>query len=466
MVGISIFIRGGMEQKETIIRDFTTGSIPKKMLSFAVPFMLSNALQVLYALVDMIVVGNVVGSVGLSAVSVASQIFTFMTMMGLGFATGGQVYISQLVGAGRRSELPKTIGTLFFAVTVLGLIMTALGLLFRVPVLRLMNTPAESYGMALSYMLVCSLGIVFTYGYNMVSAVLRGMGDSKHPFLFIAIAATLNVALDLLFVAKFSWGVFGAALATILGQAVSFLCALVFLYHKRGELGLNSSLSGFQPDRAVLRKLIDLGVPFALQSAAINVSMMFVNGLVNTMGVAASAVFGVGLKIDDVINKVTQGVLYAVSAMVGQNMAAGNDSRVEKIVCTGWAYSFLAYAVFTVIYLTRGEALFALFTSDPGVISLAPVFVSALVWNFPAMALMRGANGLIQGVGYARLILVLSLIDGFVLRILCSYLFGTVFGLGLYGFFLGYGLAAYGTAIPGTIYFFSGKWKKRALVIA
>ena len=459
-------LRGGMEQKSVIIRDFTVGGIPKKMLFFAVPFMISNAMQVLYALVDMIVVGNVVGSRGLSAVSVASQVFTFMTMLGLGFSTGGQVYISQLVGADKRSELPKTIGTLFAAVLVMGAAMTVLGLIFHVPVLKLMHTPAESYAMAVDYMLVCSSGVIFTYGYNMVSAVLRGMGDSKHPFIFIAIAASINVVLDLLFVAVFGWGVFGAALATIFGQAFSFLCALAFLVKKRGVLGFSCALSGFKPDREVLSKLLDLGVPFALQSAAINVSMMFVNGLVNTMGVAASAVFGVGLKIDDVVNKVTQGILYAVSAMVGQNMAAGNFERVKKIVYTGWAYSFAAYAVFTVVYLTKSVALFSLFSDDPKVIALAPLFVSALVWNFPGMALMRGANGLIQGVGFSRLILLLSLVDGFILRILCSYLLGTVLHMGLYGFFLGYGLAVYGTAIPGAIYFFSGRWKSRRLVIA
>lgn len=452
-----------MEKKGTLINDFTQGNIPKQMLRFAVPFMVSNALQVFYSIVDMIVVGNVVGSEGLAAVSVSSQIFTFMTVLCLGFCTGGQVYIAQLIGSGQRNRLDAAIGTLFSVIVLVGIAMTVLGIVFKSTVLELLNTPAESFDMALDYMLVCSCGILFTYGYNMVSAVLRGMGDSKHPFLFIAIAAVMNLVLDIVFVVYFHWGVAGAALATILGQAFSFIFAAIFLYRRREEFGFQFRWQSFRPDKKILRSLLDLGIPFALQSCAINISMMFVNSLVNTLGVSASAVFGVGIKIDDIINKVTLALTYAASAMIGQNIAAGEPRRVRSIVYHTWLFSGIAYALFTVAYLSASKQMFRIFTDDPGVIALAPVFVSALVWSFPAMALMRGTNGLIQGIGHAKLSLVLSLIDGFVLRILCSYLFGIVFDMGLYGFFLGYGLAAYGMSVPGMIYFFSGRWEHRSL---
>ena len=453
-----------MQQQKTLINDFTQGNIPRQMLRFAVPFMISNALQVLYSIVDMIVVGNVVGSAGLAAVSTASQVFTFMTMLCLGFATGGQVYISQLIGSGQRERLDAAIGTLFFVVVLIGVGMTGLGLVSKSAVLKLLNTPPESYDMAVSYMLVCSCGILFTYGYNMVSAVLRGMGDSRHPFLFIAIAAVMNLFLDILFVAYFHWGVAGAALATILGQAFSFFYAVIFLYRKREAFGFSFRLTSLIPDRTILRALAKLGIPFALQSCAINLSMLFVNSLVNALGVSASAVFGVGIKVDDIVNKITLALSYATSAMVGQNIAAGNPRRVRAVVHYSWLFSGLAYALFTVLYLSFSRQLFGIFTEDTSVIQLAPVFVSALVWSFPAMALMRGTGGLLQGIGHARLGLYLALLDGFVMRIACSYLFGITFGLGLFGFFLGYGLAAYGTSVPGMLYFFFGKWEERALV--
>lgn len=435
------------------------------MLRFAVPFMLSNAMQVFYSLVDMVVVGKFVGSYGLSAVSVAGQVFTFMTMCALGFCTGGQVYIAQLIGAGERAALNRTIGTLFSLIGCIGVAVSALVLLFQESILALLNTPPEAFSMALDYMLVCGCGLIFTYGYNLVSAIMRGMGDSKHPFLFIMIASIINVVFDLLFVGVFGWGVAGAAVATIMGQGFSFLYALVYLYRRREAFGFDFKPASFVMDKAILASLCRLGVPFALQSCAINVSMLFVNSLVNGMGVYASATFGVGLKLDDIINKTTQGVSFAVSSMVGQNIAARELARTRRVVYCGWCMGAACYAIYTVFYLCFAKEMFGLFTDEAAVIALAPTFVSALVWSFPAMAMMRGTNGFVQGIGNARLSLLFSLIDGFVLRIALSYLLGTVLHMGLFGFFLGYGLAAYGTAVPGALYFLFGRWEERTLSV-
>lgn len=451
------------KQKE-IINDFTTGSIPKKMLLFSVPFMVSNLMQVLYSLVDMVVVGQFVGSFGLSAVSVASQIFMFMTMVCLGFSNGGQVLIAQLIGAGRRDKLNAAIGTLFSLIMLMGAAVMLIGLVFGRGVLTLMNTPPESFDMAVDYVLVCSIGVVFSYGYNMVSAVLRGMGDSRHPFIFVMIASIINIILDLLFVGVFRWSVAGAALATILGQAFSFLYALFYLYRNKESFGFDFKLQSYKIDPEMARQLARLGIPFAVQSAAINISMMFVNSLVNSVGVYASAVFGVGIKVDDIVNKVTQGVTFAVSSMVGQNIAAGKQKRVQKTLLTSWAICGTCYLVFALMLVVFVEPIFSLFTSDPEVIELAPVFVSAILWSFPAMAIMKGTNGLIQGVGNAKLSLIFGLLDAVVLRIGLSWLLGIELGFGLYGFFLGYGLAAYGTAIPGLVYYLSGRWKTYAIV--
>lgn len=453
-------------KKPAIIHDFRSGNIPVQMLAFAAPFMLSNALQVIYSLVDMVVVGRFIGSFGLSAVSIASQVFNFMTMLALGFCTGGQVYISQLIGSANRQALGRTIGTLFSVVGLLGAAMTLLGLLLRRPVLTLLDTPPEAFAMAMDYMLVCSCGILFTYGYNLISAILRGMGDSRHPFIFILIASVVNLVLDLLFVGVFFWGVAGAALATILGQGVSFFFAIFYLRRHKEHFGFDFRAASFKIDAKACRALTRLGIPFALQSCAINISMLFINRLVNGVGVYASATFGVGLKLDDIINRVTQGMYFAVSSMVGQNIAAKEYRRTRSIVLWGIGMSGACYLIFSIIYLLCSQQMFGLFTDDAEVIRLAPVFVSAIVWSFPAMAMMRGTNGLIQGIGNAPLGLCFALLDGFVFRIALSYLLGTVFGLGLFGFFLGYGLAAYGTAIPGLIYFFSGRWEKRRLVIA
>ncbi len=445
--------------KGKILKDYTKGNLPKQILLFSLPFMLSNALQVLFSIVDMIVVGQVVGSSGLSAVSTASHIVTFMTMLCLGFATGGQVYIAQLIGADKKEDLNKAIGTLFTFTIILAVIMTTIGLTLARPILSLMKTPPEAMDDAVKYLLICSGGVIFTFGYNCVSAVLRGMGNSTQPFVYILIAAIVNIILDLLFVLHLDMGVAGAAWATIIGQGTSFIISIIYLFIKRAQFGFDFRPRSFIPDKQASKVLIKLGIPFSLRSGAVNVSMLFVTSLVNGLGVAASAVFGVGLKVDDMVRKISIGVNYSVSTFVGQNFAAKELERTQKSVYWGWIYSLLIYLVFLVVYLVDVEGLFGLFTNDKEVLALAPIFVKAILFSFPAMIIMRGTNGFVQGIGNSMLSMIFSLLDGFVLRIGLSYLLGNVLGLGLFGLFLGYGLAAYGTAIPGMIYFFSKKWK-------
>ncbi len=442
-----------------ILKDYTKGNLPRQILLFSLPFMLSNALQVLFSIVDMIVVGKVIGPSGLSAVSTASHVVTFMTMLCLGFSTGGQVYISQLIGANKKEDLNKAIGTLFTFTVILGLVMTAIGLTLATPILKLMKTPEEAFGDAVSYLLICSGGIIFTFGYNCISAILRGMGNSTQPFVYIVIAAVINVVLDIVFVMVLGMGVAGAAWATIIGQGVSFIISIIYLFIKRRDFGFDFRLKSFIPTKESAKILIKLGIPFSLRGGAVNVSMLFVTSLVNGLGLASSAVFGVGLKVDDMVRKISIGVNYSVSTFVGQNFAGKEFERVKKSVYWGWIYSFIIYLAFLIAYLVDVEGLFKLFTTDTEVLSLAPIFVKAIIISFPAMIIMRGTNGFIQGIGNSTLSMIFSLLDGFILRVGLSYLLGNVFGLGLFGLFLGYGLAAYGTAIPGMIYFFFGKWK-------
>lgn len=448
-------------KSKSIINDFTKGNILKHMIVFAVPFMLSNLFQVLYTLVDMAIVGKFVGAEGLAAVSNSSQPLMFMTMFCVGISTGGQVIISHQIGAGKKEDIKKTVGTMFVLMTILAALMTGVGVLFRRPILTLLNVQPESYEMAAAYMLICSVGIIFTFGYNMVSAIFRGLGDSKHPFVFIVMASIINVVLDIIFVKYVGMGVSGAALATIIGQAFSFICAVLFLMFNKSDFNIRLSNGDIRIHKNALKDIMRLGIPFALQGCAINISMMFVGSLVNSTGYQSSATFGVGVRVDDLINKVTQGITFAVSSMVGQNYAAGNVKRVKKIVYSGWALSALCYMFYVMLYLTNREALFSIFTDDAKVIELSAVYVSAIVWNYPAMVIMRGSNGFIQGIGNARLSFIFALLDGFVFRIALSYIFGIVMNLGLYGFFLGYGIAAYGTGVPGAIYLLSEKWEKR-----
>ncbi len=443
-------------------KNFTTGKIPKQLLLFTLPFMASNALQVLYSTVDMVIVGKFVGTAGLSAVSQSSQILNFVTMICLGFSNAGQVLVSQAMGAGKKREQNSIIGTLFTTILLIGALLSVAVLLLSRPILSWINIPDEAHAGALSYLVICGAGLIFTAGYNMVSAVLRGMGDSKSPFLFIGIATLVNLVLDILFTGVWGFGVAGAAYATIIGQAVSFLFSLCYLYRRREAFGFDFKWASFRLNPHYAGMIFSLGLPMAIQSGCINLSMLFVNALINSVGLVESAAFGVGVRIDDIFNKISQGLQYAAMPMISQNIAAKERTRAERVVHWTWLYSAVFTVIIFVVYLIFGEALFRMFSDDPLVHDMADTFIAAILWMFPALAVMRGSGAFIQGIGNAKLGLVLSLLDGVVLRIGFSVLFGLVFSWGFYGFVLGYGLAAYGCAIPGAIYFLRGKWKKQA----
>ena len=451
-------------KEKRLSKDFTQGNIPKQLLLFTLPFMASNALQVLYSTIDMIIVGHYVGTAGLSAVSQSSQILNFATMVCLGFANGGQVLVSQALGAGKKKEVNNIIGTLFSLISILGLIFSAVVLCAFPLILDVMNIPVESYDMSVDYLVICGSGLIFTAGYNMVSAVLRGMGDSKRPFLFIGIASAVNLVLDILFTGILGWGVAGAAWATIIGQAASFVFSLYFLYKNKDAFGFDFKFESFKIKFKYFKMIFQLGLPMAIQSGFINISMLFVNALVNDVGVVASATFGAGIRIDDIINKISQGIQYAAMPMISQNIAANKPDRAKKVVYFSWVYSFILTVISMAAYVLFGKELFMIFSDDPLVHEMSSTFISAILWMFPALAIMRGTGAFIQGIGNVRFSMILALLDGVILRIGLSWLFGLVLNWGFYGFVLGYGIAAYGNAIPGLIYFLSGVWEKRRVL--
>jgi len=445
----------------SITKNFTEGNVPKQLLFFTLPFMLSNALQVFYSTIDMMVVGNFVGTAGLSAVSQSSQIVNFATMFCFGISNAGQVLVSQAIGSGKREKLNSIIGTLFSLLMMITVLLSVLVILFRNDILSVINVPDESFQMGIEYLVICMCGLVFTTGYNMVSAILRGMGDSKRPLLFIFIASVVNLVLDLLFTGFLGFGVAGAAYATIIGQAVSFIYAAFYLYKRKEEFGFDFKFKSLAINRNHASMIVKIGTPMAVQSGFIHISMLYVNSLINDISVVASATFGVGMRIDDIINKLSLGIQHAAIPMISQNIGAGKKDRAKKIVYYAIIYSLGMTIFFMALYFFFGKELFMLFSDDPLVHEMSGTFIKGILWLFPALAVMRGSGAFIQGIGHARLSMILALLDGVVLRIGFTYLFGIVLDLGFYGFVVGYALGPYGFAIPSIIYFLSGVWKKR-----
>lgn len=443
------------------MKDFTKGNIPKLLFYFMLPFMLSNALQVLYSTIDMIIVGKFVGTAGLSAVAQSSQVVNFASMFCLGISNAGQVLVSQAIGSGKKEKMGSIVGTLFLLVMGIAIFFSTVMLIFNSEILMLLSIPPESYKMAIQYLVICGGGMIFIAGFNMVSAILRGMGDSKTPFLFMLIASVTNLILDIIFTGILGFGVSGAAWATIISQAVSLLFAVYYFNKNKQTFGFEINRKSLGVNKNYAKIITGIGTPMAIQSGFINLSMLFVNSIINQVGVVASATFGVGVRIDDIVNKISQGIQYAAMPMISQNIGAENKKRAKSVVYYALVYSVILTIFFMVLYVSLGKQMFMIFSDDVQVHEMSKTFIKAILWMFPAFAVMRGSGAFIQGIGNGRLSMILAVLDGVVLRIGLSWLFGIVFKWGFYGFVLGYALAPYGYAIPSMIYFLSGVWEKR-----
>ena len=327
--------------------------------------------------------------------------------------------------------------------------------------LHAMNTPAECFDYARQYGLTCVLGLVFIYGYNLVSAILRGMGDSKHPFIFIAVATVVNLVLDLVFVAGLGMGPFGAALATVIGQGVSFLWAIFYLYRHKESFGFDFTPASFKPDPEVLPKLIRLGLPMILQSAAINFSMLFVNSYINSYGVVASAVTGVGNKLGSITAVVTNALSTAGSSMVGQNLGAEKYHRVPKIIGVSMVIDLAFAALLSFLTICFPRTIFGLFNSDPQVLDMSMTYIPVAVLLYVGFAMRSPFFALINGSGNAKLNLIVGLLDGVICRVGLAMLMGLAMGMGIMGFWLGNAFAGYMPFLIGGVYFLTGKWKRR-----
>ena len=448
-----------------MINDLTEGSVTRQLIKFGTPLLISGLLQTVYNMVDAAVVGQVVGSNGLSAVSIGGDLTGTILFVGNGFANAGQVVISQYIGAGQKEKVQRVIGTLFTFLFLCGVLLTVGCLVFQEQLLAWLNTPAEAWQYAMDYLTPCILATVFIYGYNLVSAILRGMGDSKHPFLFIAIATVINIVLDLVFVAGFGWAAFGAALATVIGQATSFILALVFLYRRREQFGFDFKLSSFRIYGDVFRPLMKLGIPMVLQSAAIHVSRLFVSSNINAYGVVASAVTGIGNKLDVAVNVFTHSLTTAGSTMIGQNIGAEKYHRVTRVITASLVIDLVISGLMGLIVVLFPRAVFGLFATEAETLDMAMTYIPVVLLNFASCVVRAPFFSLINGSGNSKLNLCVGLLDGVVARIGLSVLLGEVLGMGVYGYWYGGALSGFVPFFVGGIYLISGKWKTRKYIL-
>lgn len=454
-----------MSHSNSATVDLLHGPVAHTLMRFSLPFMLSTLLQTLYSTTDTVIVGQYLGSAGLSAVSNGSQLMQLMYMICIGFSTAGQILIAQSQGAGEYEKTKKVIGSLFVLELILSALIGLICVVFSRQLLNLLYTPEEAFSQAMYYTMICGVGMVFTGFYNMLSAVLRGMGDSRHPLLFVIIASICNVVLDILFITVFDWNVAGTAFATVIGQAISVVFSFVFLRGHEDVLHVSFRFKDMQPDKHTVKQIASLGIPTAIQGGAIQFSFLFVSRMVNTLGLNVSAAFGVAQKLRNLPGILTQGLQLGASSMIGQNWGAGETERVSSTVKCSILLATGINLCFGLVFALAPNLCFRAFTQDEDVLVYAGICIIAIVAELPGRCFMPGCNSLISAQGFVEFGFIMSFVDAFAGRVFFCWLLGIALNMGALGFFLGYSAGTYLTAIPGLVYYASGLWKRRKVLI-
>jgi putative MATE family efflux protein len=335
-------------------------------------------------------------------------------------------------------------------------------LIFKGPILRLIQTPAEAFAESDRYLTVTVCGIVFIFGYNALSAILRGMGNSKQPFYFVLIACITNVALDLLFVAVFHWDAFGAALATVISQALSmFLC---IIYMVKNRFHFDFKLSSFRIYGDQLANIIRIGLPTCVQNGVTSLSFLFLTAIVNTFGVFASAAVGAMGKFNSFAFMPTMAISASISTMAAQNIGAGKMDRAVEACRIGTISSVVLTWLFFIMLQIFPAQILSIFGRDPEMISAGISYIRSFSFDLLIIPFIFCINGFLIGGGHTIFTLISSMLSSVILRVPICWIFGIALGHGLFGVGLGAPIASAGTLILIVAYMLSGKWKHNAVL--
>jgi len=442
-------------------RDLTTGPIAGRLIAFSVPFLLANLAQALYGTVDTLVVGWFTDASGIAAVSIGSQVMWIANAAVSGLSMGGTILIATFTGAKREDQVDRTIGTMLGLFVAAALALTAAMLLCLRPALRLLRTPVEAFAQAESYTRIAACGLLFTFLYNALSAVLRGLGNSTAPLLFVSIACVVNVFLDLLFVAVIPWGAAGAAFATVLSQAISVVLSIVYL--RRHGFAFDFKPSSFRIDGDKAVRLLKLGIPISAQDTAVCVSFLIVTALVNTVGVDASAALGISGKFNGFAMLPASAMAAAIGAMTAQNVGAGKPDRALRTMWTGVGFSFTCAVFFLAWVQFFPESVVRMFNGGEGVVAAGVQYMRSFSWDFVLVAFVFCMNGFFNGCGRTVFSLFIGLL-ACTLRIPLAVLLGALVTPKLAGIGLAAPLATAGSIVVALLYLKSGRWRGKGPV--
>ena len=404
--------------------DLTKGSVPKVLMQFAMPYLLANVLQALYGGADLFVVGRFDDAASVAGVAIGRQVMQTVTGIILGLTAGITVLIGIATGARDEKKAAATIGSAVWLFAIIGAVLTLLMTVWHDTIATAMHTPPEAMTDTRHYLLICSLGIPFIIGYNVVFGIMRGLGDSRSPLYFVALACVINIVLDFVLVGGCHMRAAGAATATIASQGISFAAALCYLHRKgfrfpftRRDIRLNGILS---------KRIIKLGTPIALQDALINISFLIITVIVNRMGVTASAALGVVEKLIVFAMLPPVAISSAVAAMTAQNYGAGLTDRMNRCLKSGIGMALVFGTAFCIYSQFLPETLMGIFTNDAPVIELGAEYLHGYSIDCIIVSFVFCINSYFSGQGNSLFPMVHSLIATFLFRIPLSWIFSHI----------------------------------------
>lgn len=437
--------------------DFTQGNIFKQLIVFSGPIILANFLQTSFQLVDSLWIGNLLGANALGAVAVSSAIIFTMLSFVIGLNNATLTILSQQVGQNNKEGLKKYLNAFVVVLTIFSLIFSIAGYVFSEQMLELLGTPSDQLPLAKNYLQITFLGILFLFGYNFISTVLRAIGDSKSPLRFVLIAVLLNIFLDPLFISGFKLGIEGAAIATILSQGLAFVYGMFYI--------LRNNLVPFQipylPKLSEVKLILNLGIPAGLQMSVISAGSAAIMSVVTMFGSAVVGGFGAAQRIDSISMLPAHALGTAVNSMAGQNIGKQNWQRVHQIAKYGLIYNLAIMSFIGLIVFFFAEYLVMMFIREQASVDFATTYLKIMAFCFPLLGINFILNGVVRASGAMYQVLILNIISFWVLRYPLTFFFAKL--LGDIGIAVGHGVSFLISSILAAGYYKFGKWKEKEL---
>ncbi len=442
------------------MKDMTKGNESKLIFLFAFPMLLGNILQQLYNMVDSIVVGRILGEGALAAVGVSFPIMFLLISLIMGITMGSTILIAQYYGAKDFEKIKKAIGTAYLVLFISSILISVIGIVFSESILKLLNTPPEIIPQAKAYMKIIFGGMVGLFGYNSISAILRGLGDSKTPLYFLIISTSLNVVLDIVFIVVLKFGVEGVAWATVIAQTFSFIIAVIYLNrtHKVVKIKLNNLTF----DKEIFMLSLKIGLPTGVQQMLISLGMLVIQSIVNPFGTNTVAAYTAGMRVDSFGRMPLMNFSSAVSSFVGQNLGAGEVERAKKGYKSGIIMSMTISVIIYILVLFFGKQLISLFNTNSEVINIGYSYLKIVNMFYIIASVMFITSGFLRGCGDTMIPMIISVITLWFIRIPIAKTLSS--RIGTDGIWWSFPIGWTAGAILLIIYYKTGRWKKKIVI--